>query len=38
MRTCRGDERVEVRVSDTGAGIPESIHPQIFKPFSQPMA
>jgi signal transduction histidine kinase len=33
VRTRRDDGHVEVRVSDTGTGIPESARPKIFEPF-----
>jgi signal transduction histidine kinase len=33
VRTRRDGDHVEVRVSDTGAGIPEAIRPHIFEPF-----
>jgi signal transduction histidine kinase len=33
VRTVRDGDHVEVRVSDTGAGIPEAIRPRIFEPF-----
>jgi len=33
IQTRRADDQVEVRVSDTGTGIPEKIRDQIFLPF-----
>ena len=33
IRTCRVGEMVEVRVKDTGTGIPEALRPRIFEPF-----
>ena len=33
IRTRRLDHEVEVRVADTGTGIPESARPHIFEPF-----
>jgi len=33
IRTRREGEHVEVCVSDTGTGIPESVRPHIFEPF-----
>jgi len=33
VSTCRIDHWVEIRISDTGAGIPESIRSKIFDPF-----
>jgi PAS domain S-box-containing protein len=33
IRTRRDNDQIEVRVSDTGTGIPEAIRPHIFEPF-----
>jgi PAS domain S-box-containing protein len=33
IRTRRVGEMVEVRISDTGTGIPEALRPRIFEPF-----
>ena len=33
LRTCRAGDFVEVRVSDTGTGIPPQIRSKIFDPF-----
>ena len=33
MRTRRDNAQVEVRVTDTGTGIPEAARPKIFEPF-----
>ncbi|MDG1050388.1 MAG: response regulator [Planctomycetota bacterium] len=33
LSTCRSGKYVEIRVSDTGAGIPEEIRQRIFDPF-----
>jgi len=33
ISTCLRDEWVEIRIADTGPGIPEEIRPQIFDPF-----
>jgi signal transduction histidine kinase len=33
IQTRRQTEWVEIRISDTGSGIPESIQPKIFDPF-----
>jgi PAS domain S-box-containing protein len=34
VRTRRDDDHVEIRVVDTGPGIPESLRPGIFEPLS----
>ena len=33
VRTCRDGDFVEVRVTDTGTGIPDAVRPHIFEPF-----
>jgi two-component system, NtrC family, sensor kinase len=33
IQTLQVDNYVEIRISDTGTGIPEEIHNQIFNPF-----
>lgn len=33
IHTSRRDQDVEIRISDTGAGIPDEIRPHIFEPF-----
>jgi signal transduction histidine kinase len=33
VRTRRDDNHVEIRVNDTGTGIPEAVRPKIFEPF-----
>ena len=33
IQTCLDGDQVEVRVADTGTGIPESARPKIFEPF-----
>lgn len=33
ISTCKKGSNVEIRISDTGPGIPEEIQPMIFEPF-----
>jgi PAS domain S-box-containing protein len=33
ITTRRDGDRVEIRIQDTGAGIPEEVRPRIFEPF-----